>query len=101
MKAGDNVITTNFNSQSLRYFQDIADVRDLRLFRRDGVPLTKQQVIDSWISGGVLDNDQVFNLFRKYDNDVTQTFSLFDESQLESYLKSNSEWFDTIFNSSF
>lgn len=102
VKAGDNVITTNFNSQSLRYFQEIADVRDLRLFRRDGVPLTKQQVIDSW-KNGVTNNQRVRELFTDYynrinDADLDITFT---QAQLESFLSTNDNWFDLIFNSSF
>ncbi len=101
VKAGDNVITTNFNSQSLRYFQEIADVRDLRLFRRDGVPLTKQQVIDSWKNGGVLDDPKVEGLFEKFDRDVIKSGFNADLDVLEDFLKNNNTWFDTIFNSSF
>ena len=102
VKAGDNVITSNFNSQCLRYFQEIADVEDLRLFRRSDVTLTKQQVIESW-KNGVTNNQKVRELFTDYynrinDADIDVTFT---QAQLENFLSTNDNWFNLIFNSSF
>jgi hypothetical protein len=101
VKAGDNVITSNFNSQCTRYFNEITDIRNLRLFRRDEVTLTKQQVIDAWKNGGLLDNPVVEGLFYKFDNDVVQSGFDPDIDLLEDYLKNNNDWFNTIFETSF
>jgi hypothetical protein len=97
----DKIITTNFNSQSLRYFQEIADVQDLRIFRRADVQLTKQQVINSWKSSGILGNVKVKKLFEKYDEDIVKSGFDSDTESLEDFLKNDDHWFDTIFNSPF
>jgi hypothetical protein len=80
----------------------LEDINDLRLFRRSDVTLTKEQVINSW-KNGVTNNQKVRELFTDYynrinDADVDVTFS---QAQLESFLSTNDNWFNLIFNSSF
>jgi hypothetical protein len=101
VKAGDNIVTSNFNSQSLNYFNQIDDIRDLRFFHRSDVQVNKQDIIDAWRNGGVLDNNNVFNLFKNYDENVIYSNYDFEMDGIEGFLNENDNWFNLLFNSIF
>ncbi|WP_221391420.1 hypothetical protein [Dyadobacter sp. NIV53] len=70
-KAGDAVITSNFHTQCINYFQRVTDLRNFKLFRRPDVILTKQTVIYNWVSKGVVNDESFKNLVRQYANGLT------------------------------
>ena len=77
--------------------QRLSDLRNFKIFRRAGVNLTKQAVIDNWVSKGVLDDSNVKLLFEKYKGGA----SFLDKDEFIAYLKNEKLWFDSIFNSNF
>ena len=97
IKAGDNVITSNFTSQMINYFGRVEDLRHVKSFRRDGVPLSKKAVVDHWVANGLVDNQRVKSLFEKYKGG--DPFD--DNEEFVKYLNDNNGWFDEIFNSNF
>ncbi len=103
-KAGLQVITSNFSSQSINFMQRVNDLKHYKVFRRADVTLNKQAVINDWVSNGVTNNGVVQDLFTKYyntlnpNNELTQSMT---KIQLESFINNNSNWFDEIFNSNF
>lgn len=95
-KAGDQVITSNFSTQCTNYMQRVNDLSNFKLFRRSDVSLSKQSVINEWVSKGVLDNDKVQDLIKKFGAGYD-----FDANSIQDFLESNNGWFDSIFNSNF
>jgi len=98
---------SNLASQSLTYFQEVNDIRNLRFFRRANLTnktLAKQAVIDAWRNwenGKFLKNQKVKSLFEKFDDEVSKSNFDFEENTVESFLESTDEWFELIFNRKF
>ncbi|MCT4613897.1 MAG: HINT domain-containing protein [Marinifilaceae bacterium] len=102
--AGKAGVKSNLASQSLTYFQEVNDLRDLRFFRRMNLSdkaKAKSAVIDAWKKGGVLDDNKVRELFRKFYRNNLNTNRNITKAELERLLTSNDDWFDLIFNSPF
>jgi len=102
--AGTAGAKSNLASQSLTYFNAVADINDLRLFRRMNVAdktVAKSAVIDAWQKGGVTKDQKVRDLFTDYYNRINDAEVTFTQTQLENFLTTNDSWFDLIFNSSF
>lgn len=84
--------------------QRVNDLKHYKVFRRADVTLTKQAVINDWVSKEVTNNGVVRDLFTKYYNTLNQNNPLtqsMTKIQLESFINNNNNWFDEIFNSNF
>lgn len=100
--------SSNFAKQSFNSFKNVGDIENYKVFLnevvRDGLDNTtdKLKVIQAWknFEGGALLSDiQIRNQFTEFaklklNNPNLPTFS---SSQLESFLKSNNDWFEAIF----
>lgn len=106
-KAGNQVITSNFSSQSINFMQRINDLKHYKVFRRADINLTKQAVINDWVSKGVTNDGVVQDLFKKYDQEISNSGIVWNDitttkkQKVEQFLNSKSDWFDLIFNSNF
>ncbi len=101
IKAGDNVITSNFTSQMINYFGRVNDLRNVKSFRRVGVPLSKTAVVDHWKANFAMKNQKVIDLVNKYKIEELKIPGTLDEFTIEDFLRNNDDWFNVIFNSNF
>ncbi|MCP9756156.1 hypothetical protein EGI26_13420 [Lacihabitans sp. CCS-44] len=82
-------------------------MKHYKVFRRADVTLTKQAVINDWVSMGVTNDGVVQDLFKKYDQEISNSgidwndLTTTKKQKVELFINSNSDWFDLIFNSNF
>ncbi|GHV14878.1 hypothetical protein FACS1894169_04700 [Bacteroidia bacterium] len=91
--SGQTGVKSNLSTQTIRYMNAVESLENLRFFCHKSQD--KAAIIEAWKKGGVLDDDGVYNLFKKYDSNIV------DKRLLEKYLIDNDEWFEMIFNSNF
>lgn len=102
--------SSNFAKQSFNSLKNVGDIEDYKVFLNDAIrnglnnTTDKLKVIEAWknFEGEALFKDiKIRNQFTDYAKKKlnVQTLEVFDNVQLESFLKSNNDWFVEIFKS--